>query len=252
MVRSVVLHVAAALALAASLSAQTADDIIAKNIQARGGLEKIKAVKSMKMIGRMTIGPGAEAPVVVEIKRPNKMRLDVTFQGMTLTQSYDGKKGWVINPFEGSKNAEPMSPEDLKESEEQADIDGPLVDWKAKGHSVELLGKEKVEGTDAYKLKLTMKTGTIRYVFIDADSYLDIRNEEKRTIRGTETETEQTIGDYKDVRGMLIPHAFESGAKGHPEKQKITIDMVQLDAPIADDRFDMPAPGKEAPAEKKK
>src|SRR5215510_2414763 len=230
MVRSVALHVAAALAIAASLTAQTAqtaDEIISKNIQARGGLEKIKAVKSMKMIGRMTIGPGAEAPLTVEIKRPNKMRLDVTFQGMTLTQSYDGKKGWVINPFEGSKSAEPMSPEDLKESEEQADIDGPLVDWKAKGHSVQLLGKEKVEGTDVYKLKVTMKTGTVRYIFIDADSYLDIRNEEKRTIRGTETETEQTIGDYKEVRGMLIPHAFESEAKGHPEKQKITIEMIQ-------------------------
>ena len=251
MVRSVTLHVAAALAFASSLTAQTADEIIAKNIQARGGLEKIKAVKSMKMIGRTTVGPGAEAPLTVEIKRPNKMRLDVTFQGMTLTQSYDGKKGWVINPFEGSKNPEPMSPEDLKESEEQADIDGPLVDWKAKGHSVELIGKEKVEGTDAYKLKLTLKTGTVRYIFIDADSYLAIRNEEKRTIRGTETETEQTIGDYKKVRGMLIPHFFESGAKGHPEKQKITIEMIQLDATIADDRFEMPAPGKEAPAEKK-
>jgi len=251
MVRSVALHVAAALALVSSLTAQTADEIIAKNIQARGGLEKIKAVKSMKMIGRTTIAPGAEAPLTVEIKRPNKMRLDVTFQGMTLIQSYDGKKGWVINPFEGSKNPEPMSPEDLKESEEQADIDGPLVDWKAKGHSVELIGKEKVEGTDAYKLKLTLKTGTVRYIFIDADSYLAIRNEEKRTIRGTETETEQTIGDYKKVRGMLIPHSFESGAKGHPEKQKITIEMIQLDATIADDRFEMPAPGKEAPAEKK-
>src|SRR5262245_14144903 len=102
MVRSVALHVAAARAIAVSLTAQTAqtaDEIISKNIQARGGLEKIKAVKSMKMIGRMTIGPGAEAPLTVEIKRPNKMRLDVTFQGMTLTQSYDGKKGWVINPF---------------------------------------------------------------------------------------------------------------------------------------------------------
>ena len=96
-----------------------------------------------------------------------------------------------------------------------------------------------------------MKTGSVRYLCIDAHSYLNIRNEEKRTIRGTETETEQTIGDYKEVRGMLIPHSFESGAEGHPEKQKITIEMIQLDATIPDDRFEMPAPGKEAPAEKK-
>ena len=253
MLRSFALSVAASLALAGPVSAQTADEIVSKNIQARGGLEKIKAVKSMKMTGRMTIGPGQEAPVVVEIKRPNKMRLDVTFQGMTLTQSFDGKQGWVVNPFGGgSKNAEPMSPEDLKESEEQADIDGPLVDWKAKGHKVELVGKEKVEGTDVYKLKVTLKTGSVRYMFLDADSYLDIRSEEKRTVRGTEMETEQTIGDYKDVGGLLIPHSFESGAKGHPEKQKITIDKIELNATVSDDRFAMPAAAKEEPAEKKK
>jgi hypothetical protein len=245
-----VLAIAASLAVAAPLPAQTVDEIVAKNIEARGGLEKLKAIRSAKMTGRMTIGPGSEAPMVIEVKRPNKMRLDVTVQGMTLTQAYDGKTGWQINPFGGSKNAEPMSAEDLKEAEEQADIDGPLVDWKTKGHKVELAGKDKVEGTDVYKLRVTLKNGNVQYIYLDADSYLDIKTEEKRSVRGTEVETEQTIGDYKEVGGLLIPHSFENGAKGKPEKQKITIEKIELDLPVEDDRFAMPAK-KDEPAEKK-
>ncbi len=250
MIRSLVLGLTAGLALGGPLPAQTVDEIVAKNTQARGGLEKLKAVKTMKMTGRITVGPGSEAPVVMEMKRPNKVRLDITLQGMTLSQAYDGKQGWQLNPFGGGKNAEPMSPEDLKNAEEQADMDGPLVDWKAKGHKVELVGKEKVEGTDAYKLKATLKNGNIRYIYLDADSYLDIRGEEKRTVRGTERETEQTIGDYKEVGSLLLPHSFESGAKGRPEKQKITIEKIELDLPIDDGRFAMPAK-KDEPAEKK-
>ncbi len=250
MLRSLVLGLAASLALAGPLPAQTADDIVAKNIKARGGLEKLKAVKTMRMTGHMTVGPGTEAPMVIEMKRPDKVRLDITVQGMTLTQAYDGKAGWQVNPFGGSKNAEPMSAEELKEAAEQADMDGPLVDWKAKGHKVELVGKEKVEGTDVYKLKVTLKDGNVHYLFLDVDSYLDIKGEAKRSVRGTEVETEQTIGDYKDVGGLLIPHSFEGGAKGKPEKQKITVEKIELDVPIEDARFSMPAK-KDEPAVKK-
>jgi hypothetical protein len=251
MLRTFARGLLAVVALAAPLAAQTVDEIVAKNTEARGGLAKLKAVKSVKMTGRMTVGPGMEAPVVMEMKRPDKLRLDITVQGMTLSQAYDGKQGWQINPFGGGKNAEPMSPEDLKIAEEQADMDGPLVDWKAKGHKVELIGKEKVEGTDAYKLKVTLKNGNMRYMYLDADSYLDIKGEEKRTVRGTERETEQTIGDYKEVGGLMIPHSFESSAKGRPEKQKITIEKIEIDAPIEESRFAMPAK-KDEPAEKKK
>jgi len=238
-----------ALGLALPLAAQSVDEIVAKNIAARGGLEKMKAVQSLRMTGKTTIGPGGEAPLVIELKRPHKARLDITVQGMTLTQAYDGKDGWVINPFAGSKSAEPMSPEDLKEAEEQADLDGPLVDWKEKGHKVELVGKDKVEGTDAWKLKVTLKNGNIEYIYLDTDSYLDIKTEEKRTVRGTETETEQTIGDYKEVSGLMIPHSMEAGAKGRPEKQKITIEKVEVNAPIDDSRFAIPK--KEEAPEKK-
>lgn len=246
MLRKALLAIAGA-ALLAPASAQTLDEILAKNLEARGGADKIKAVKTVRLTGRMTVGPGLEAPVVMEFKRPTKMRMDFTIQGMTGSQAFDGKGGWQIMPFQGNPNPEPMSPDDIKDAEEQADIDGPLVDWKAKGHAVELVGKEKVEGTDAWKLKITMKGGDVRYVFLDADAYLEIRGEGKRKIRGTEMETEQTISDYKEVGGLVMPHAFEGGPKGSPMRQKITIDKIELDVDIDDARFAMPAK-KDAPA----
>lgn len=246
MFRKALLALAGA-ALLSPASAQTLDEIVAKNIEARGGLDKIKAVKTMRLTGRMTIGPGMEAPAVLEIKRPQMMRMDISFQGMTATQAFDGKSGWSINPFQGNPNPEPMSPDDTKDAEEQADMDGSLVDWKAKGHTVELVGKEKLEGTDVFKLKITLKGGDVRYSFIDAESWLEIKGEAKRNIRGTEMETEQTIGDYKEVGGMLLPHSFEGGPKGSPMRQRITIDKIELDVAIDDARFAMPAK-KDAPA----
>jgi outer membrane lipoprotein-sorting protein len=250
MVRRVALVLIVCLAFASALAAQTVDEVIAKNIQARGGMEKLKAVKTMKITGKTTLGPGMEAPIVIESKRPNKVRLDIVVQGMTLSQAYDGKQGWLLNPFGGGKNAEPMSPEDLRDAEEQADMDGPLVDWKEKSHKVELVGKEKVEGTDTYKIKVSLKNGNTRYFYLDTDSYLDIKTEGKRTVRGTERESEQTIGDYKEIRGLMIPHSLEGGVKGQPQKQKITIEKVELDVPVDDSRFAMPAK-KDEPAEKK-
>ncbi len=248
MLRTLSLGFALSAALAGSVSAETVDEVLAKNYEARGGLEKLKAVSSMRLTGKIGIGPGMEAPATLEMKRPSRMRLDLTFQGLTATQAYDGKGGWQIMPFQGNPNPEPLSPDDLQQAEEQADMDGPLVDYKAKGHTVELVGKEKIEGTDAYKLKVTLKNGSVQTVFLDADSCLEIKGEAKRTIRGTEVETEQTIGDYKEVEGLLIPHSFESGPKGRPERQKMTIEKVELNVSIEDGRFAMPAAKAAAPA----
>src|SRR6185503_9024911 len=126
-------------------SAQTVDEVIAKHLEARGGLEKLKAVKTIRMTGKMTMGPGMEAPISLELKRPSSIRMEFTIQGNVGVQAYDGKNGWAINPFGGKEDPEPLSADDLKEIEEQADRDGPLVDYKAKGNTVELVGKEKVE-----------------------------------------------------------------------------------------------------------
>lgn len=229
------------LGLGTFAQAQTIDEIIAKNIQARGGLEKLKSVKSLRASGKMTMGPGVEAPVMLELKRPERLRMEFTFQGMIGVQAYDGTNGWQIDPFGGKKDPEPLSPEDLKDAQEQADIDGPLVDYKAKGHKVELVGKEKVEGSDAYRVNLTLKNGDVQHIFLDADSFLEIKNESKRMVRGTEIEAESILGDYKEVGGILFPFSIQNGAKGRPEKQNLTIDKIELNPTLDEARFKMPA-----------
>jgi len=226
---------------ASAASAQTVDEIIAKSVAARGGMEKIKAIQTIRMTGKMTVGPGFEAPVIIESRRPNQTKMTFTIQGMNGTQAYDGKVGWAVMPFMGKKDPEPMSADDTKEIADDADIDGPLLDYKAKGNTVELLGKDSVEGTDAWKIKLTLKSGTVRTVYIDADSYLEIKTEGKRTMRGTEMEFEGTIGDYKPVEGVMFPFSLENGVVGHPEKQKVTIDKVEINPKLAADFFAMPA-----------
>ncbi len=231
-----------AAALSLPLQAQTVDELIQKNVEARGGLEKLKSVQSLRVTGKMTMGPGLEAPIVLELKRPNQVRMEFVLQGMTGVQAYDGQAGWTLMPFGGRKDPQPMSPDELKDTEEQADIDGPLVDYKAKGHTVELVGKEKAEGTDAYKLKVTLKNGDVRYTFLDAEYFLEIRSEGRRKVRDSEVETETTYGDFKEVGGIVIPHTIEGGIKGAPERQRIVTEKVELNVPLDAARFRMPAP----------
>ena len=231
------------------LSAQTVDEIIAKNIQARGGAEKLKSVKTIKSTATMAM-MGMEIPTTMVQKRPGMSRIEFTAQGMTGVVAYDGKQAWQIMPFMGKKDPELMSADEAKEPEENSDIDGPLVDYKSKGHQVELLGKEKIEGTDAYKLKVTLKNGDVQTVYIDADSFLQIKEVQKRTIRGTEQQTESSIGDYKEVNGIMFPFAIESAVTGTDQKQKITISTVELNVPADDSLFKMPAAAPKADAPK--
>src|SRR5262245_4254215 len=168
--------------------AESVDDVIAKNLEARGGADKLKNVQTLRMTGKMVVGPGIEAPFTIEIKRPRRMRFEIVVQGMTIVQTVDGDAGWTIQPMTGKKDPERMSADDLKEAQDQADFDGPLVDYKKKGHRVELAGKEKIEGTDAYKLKVTKKNGDIEYIYLDADAFLEIKTEGKRVMRGTPVE----------------------------------------------------------------
>lgn len=228
-------------AFAGPVAAQmSVDEIIAKHLEAIGGMDKLKAVKTVRMTGTMTVGPGIEAPVVMELKRPSSMRLDFTVQGMTGTQAYDGKVGWTLMPFQGSTTPQPVAGDELQMMAEQADIDGPLVDYKAKGNTVELLGKEPVDGADAYKLKVTLKNGVVRTMYIDAEHFLQVKEESKRTIRGSEVEGETILGDYKEVGGMMFPHSVDSGQKGNPQRQKIAVEKIEVNVPIEDSRFKMP------------
>lgn len=237
--RTLILAAALVVATNATARAESVDDIIAKNVKARGG-DKLKAVQAVRMTGKLVVGPGIEAPVTIEIKRPGRMRLELVIQGMTIVQAVDGDAGWTIQPMTGKQDAERMSADDLKEAQDQADFEGPLVDYKKKGHKVELIGKEKIEGTDAYKLKVTKKNGDIETIYLDADAFLEIKSEGKRVVRGNPVEFESTTGDYKDVSGVMFPFSIEFGAKS--QKAKISVTKVDVNPKIDDARFKMPAP----------
>jgi outer membrane lipoprotein-sorting protein len=238
-IASLMLATAVAAGFAAQASAQTADEIVAKYIQARGGMESLKAVKSIRYTAKAA-SSGVEIPVTVEQKRPSSIRISFTLQGLTGIQAYDGQLGWAVLPFQGKKDAELMSSDDLRAIVEQADFDGPLVDYRQKGNTVELVGKESVEGADAYKLKLTLKSGEASFVYVDADSYLLIREEARRTVGGTETEGITSYRDYKRVGNVVIAHTIENGTRQTPSLQKISIENVELNLTFNDSLFKMP------------
>lgn len=241
MFRKILAGLALAALVAVPASGQTLDEVLAKYYKAKGGLDKMKAVQTVRSTGKVTLGPGIEAPFAMEQKRPKMVRMDVTVQGMTITQAYDGKVGWMLNPMQGRKDPEPLPEDALKQMDEQADLDGPLVDYKAKGNTVELLGKESVEGSPAYKIKVTLKNGDVRYFYLDADQFLEVRIEGKTKIRGTEVEGDTILGDYKEVNGLMIAFASDSGPKGSPQRQKIVLDKIEFNVPLDDARFKMPA-----------
>jgi outer membrane lipoprotein-sorting protein len=233
-------------------SAETLDEIVAKNIEARGGLAKIKSIESARMTGTMTMGQGMEAAMVVEYKRPRMIRQEFTIQGMTGITAYDGKSGWQVMPFMGKKDPEPMSADDLKEMEDESDIEGDLVGWKEKGSKVELLGKDKVEGTETWKLRVTLKDGTVKTIWLDNDSYLEIQEESKRKIQGNEVEFVTTIGDYKEVDGLMVPFSVVTKPKAGSGSQSITFKTVQFNVPVDAADFRMPEPKPtQTPAPKK-
>jgi hypothetical protein len=221
-------------------SAQTADEIIAKYVKTIGGMEKIEAVKTLRRSGKVIVGGGFEIPIVEENKRPNMVRQDITIQGLVGTNAYDGKVGWKVQPWQGKKDPEAMGEGELKSILEEADLDGPLVNYKEKGNKVEFVGMDEVEGTDTYKLKVTMPNGETRFFFMDTDYFVPIKIETKRTIRGNEVEFETVLGDYKEVNGWYLPWSLEVGAKGSQFKQKVEFEKVETNVAIDDSRFAMP------------
>jgi outer membrane lipoprotein-sorting protein len=242
MLRKVAVGILTLACAAPIVGAQTVDEIVAKNIEAHGGAAKLKAVQSMKATGKMELGPGMQAPMVAYEKRPNDFRSDFTFQGMTGVQAYDGHDAWQIMPFNGKKDPELVSAEERDEMADNADLDGPLVDYAQKGHKVEFLGKDKLEGTDVYKLKITLKDGSIQTWYIDTDSNLEIRKDSERVVRGTPRKQTQVVGDYKVVDGMPVPFSMEMSDTDHPEqKMKLTLEKVEFNVPVDGNMFKMPA-----------
>ena len=239
--RTLLLAAASAL-LALPASAQTVDEVIAKHLEARGGKDKLVAAQALRTTGKMTMGP-MEAPFTMEWKAPNRLRIEFVVQGQTGIQAFDGQSGWMHMPFMGKAEPEVMPAEAAKDVEEQADFLGPLVDYQSKGHQVELVGKTDVEGTEAYELKITMKGGDVITEYLDAETFLTIKQVRKAKRGDQEVELETTFGAYKEAGGLMLPHSLETKVAGAPAGvpgQSIAVDGYDFSAQIDDSRFAMP------------
>jgi hypothetical protein len=223
-----------------SAGAQTVDEVISKNIQAHGGLDKLKAVRSIRTTAKFSQG-SFRADFRQENKRADKVREEFIIQGLAQVQAYDGKASWQISPFGGRKDPELMSQEDAKSLVVDADMDGPLAEYKEKGHKAELVGHDSMEGTDCFKIKLSMKNGDVRYYYLDGDSFLELKVEIQTTIRGALQESELYYGDYEQVNGIYYPFTVEQAQKGSASRAQISVVKIEQNIPLEDAHFSMPA-----------
>ncbi|HVS64066.1 MAG TPA: hypothetical protein VMT85_11260 [Thermoanaerobaculia bacterium] len=222
------------------------DQVLDRYYEALGGESAWAAVTSTHQKGTMQM-MGMEAPIEIWSKRPEKLRLEFTMQGMTGIQAIDGDSGWQVMPFMGSTEPEPMPAEMLEMMSSDVDIDGPLFGWKEKGHQVELVGQEDVEGTPAYKLHVTLANGVELDYFLDAEHFVPIQTTIDATFQGQEFETTTTISDYKQVGDLMIPHSMQS--ESPMGTQTITVQEVEINPEIEDSFFAMPQPAAESKPE---
>lgn len=234
------------LAATSFASAQTVDELIAKNIEAKGGMAAIKAIDTLKLEGTMRVGGGGfslDLGFVQMTKRGGKTRGEASLQGLTAVSAYDGKDAWQIQPFQGRKDPEKLAVDQAKGLAQQAEIDGPLIDYRAKGHKIEYLGMEDVDGTPAHKLQVLRADGDTQYIYLDPDYFLEIRIITRTSVRGVEFEQESDVGNYEKVAGVYIPFSMETGAKGQPKGQNITVTKAEANVEIDDALFAFPVSG---------
>lgn len=221
---------------------QTAEELVSKNLEARGGLDKINAVKTARISGKALTPDGTPVVFRVENKAPNLYRVDFTVAGMTAVQAYDGTTGWQIQPFGGKKDPMLMGEDDLRDLLSEPDFWGPLVDYKAKGSTIEYLGKDLVDGDDTLRLKITLKNGDIVYSYLDPDTYLEIRREIQMFIRGSMREKYIDFGSYKPVAGVMFPFSQTEGKKDDPNNYiTLSVDKVEVNMPLDNTEFAVPA-----------
>src|SRR5437588_10031689 len=252
----------------------TAAQIAEKNVAARGGLQAWRAVQSMSWTGKMDAGGGdstarsrdfvmgkrhhptktelmgkknaekdeankqVQLPFVMEMKRTSKSRVEIEVAGKTGIQVHGGTSGWKLRPFLNRNEVEPFTAEELKSEAAKSDLDGPLVDYAAKGTKVELEGSEPVEGRNAYKLKLTMKSGTVQHVWIDAENFLDVNVKgTPRRMDGKMRNVSVYQREFRSVQGVMIPFILETAVDGYPSTHKMIIEKAVVNPKLDDTVF---------------
>jgi outer membrane lipoprotein-sorting protein len=222
-------------------SAQSVDDLVAKHVAARGGLTALRAITSTTATGKMRV-PGFDAVLAYKAyaARPGSARIEVSIQGLTAIQAYDGTTGWQIQPFQGRKDPEKVGADDAKSLEEAADFEDALVDYRAKGNVVDYLGTEDVDGAPAYALRAKLKNGDEQIYYLDPDAMLTIRIVTKQVVRGAESQNVADYGDYEKVAGVWFPFEISTGPKGSSARTLITLDTLTANAPVPASLFAFP------------
>src|SRR5215467_6871175 len=241
-----------------SAPAQTVDEIVKKVTDARGGIQKIKAVQSERITGRVLFAQGIEGALILELERPHKLYSEINVEGQKVLRIYNGKSaGWTVNPFAmrpGSQGSEvvEMSAEELKGMPDESDADGPLVDYKAKGSKVELVGKEDADGKPVYRLRITSKSGEVRSYLIEVSTFLTTKWEGIRKVGDQNLPWECTLSDYREVEGLKFPFKIDQGSPGTEYRQTLVVDRVEINPKMDKSHFAKPvatdAPPATAPA----
>jgi hypothetical protein len=257
----------------------SAEQIVAKHVAARGGLQAWHAVQTLTVTGKMDAGSGdsvarsriiakggtgasvrragdtavvgdpdkaaqkqeVQLPFRLEVKRPRKSRLEIDFAGNTAVQVYDGQNGWKVRPYLNRDDVEPFTADEAKSEGEKADLEGPLVDYAAKGTRVALEGVDPVDGHKAYKLKLTMKNGTVQHIWIDTQSFLDVKVEGvPRRMDGRMRNVWVYQSDFRPVQGLMVPFLYETAIEGNPQMHRIIVETCAVNHAVDDSRFAKP------------
>ena len=244
-----VLGALAAVWLASTASAQTASDMVARNLEARGGAAAFDALEAVAFDGTL-IFPGDFKLTYKETRAAKGgVRVDAALQGLTLVQAHDGTSGWRINPFEGRKDAERMSDDEARSIADTGSVRGPLLSAARDGSTVTYLGREDFDGTDAYKLKVAQKDGDAFVFLLDPDSMLEIKMTETRKVRGAQKVFEYEYGDYEKVGGVYFPMSIENWSQGQDnQRQRTVIASATANPPVTPALFAQPASPAAAPA----
>ena len=256
----------------AQTASLTAPQIVEKNIAARGGLQAWRGLQTMTWTGKMDAGGGDSAarsrraalapssstnhavmnapegkteqvqlPFTLYMKRGRKSRIELEFAGKKPVQVYDGTNGWKYRPFLNREDVEPFTNDELKSEAQKSDLDGPLVDYATKGTKVESAGVEKVEGHDCYKLKLTLKSGDVQYVWIDTQSFLDVKvSGTPRRMDGRMHNVYIYQRDFKTVQGLVLPQVLETAVDGYRDTHKMVIESLVINPKLDDSLFKKP------------
>ncbi len=230
-------------AISTAVNAQTAEEIVAKHIEATGGNDAYKGIKTAKMVGKTQVGPGMEAPMSITSVNNKAFRMELTIQGMTMIQAVNGDKGWKVVPFQGNPEPQPMTPEEVKMMASQLDLTGDFYDYKAKGNQIEYVGTDDMEGTEVYKLKVTKKNGTVLYHYLDKSTYYDLKQTQKVTVQDKEMESATTYSNYKKTNiGLVMPFTMSGDMSGEMQWTSI-----EINPKVEESIFNMP--GTKAAAE---